>query len=208
MANQEIQDKYIDFVLRNGETPKSVYIFAQDNGITEAQFYQDFTSFQAIENSIWKQIITTTIDRLHADESYAAYTVREKILAFYFTILEELLAKRSFVAYSYKQVHLPKAIPSGLSHSKDIFKKWSNELVTEGIEKGEMVQRPMLTERYADGMWTQFLFIIHYWLRDTSQQFEKTDAAVEKAVNLSMDLMGHNTLDTAFDFAKFLIQKN
>ena len=34
----------------------------------------------------------------------------------------------------------------------------------------------------------------------------KGDAAVEKAINVSMDVMGSNALDSAFDFAKFVWQ--
>jgi hypothetical protein len=41
---------------------------------------------------------------------------------------------------------------------------------------------------------------------DTSNAFEKTDAAIEKSVNLAMDLMGKSPLDAALDFGKFLFQ--
>jgi len=52
----------------------------------------------------------------------------------------------------------------------------------------------------------QFLFVLNFWLNDDSAQFEKTDAAIEKAVHLSFDLMGKGPLDTMVDFAKFLYQ--
>ncbi|MBC8081800.1 MAG: TetR/AcrR family transcriptional regulator, partial [Hymenobacter sp.] len=37
--------------------------------------------------------------------------------------------------------------------------------------------------------------------------FERTDAAVEKAVTLSFDLVGRNTLDSATDFVRFLLRR-
>jgi Tetracyclin repressor-like, C-terminal domain len=207
MEANSIQEKYIDFVLRHGMPPQSVYVFAADNGMSEADFYKSYISFHAIEHGIWHELLTNNMARIQADETYAQYSVREKVLAFYYTLIEGLLAKRSFVTYTYKDVKFPKMIPSAIQHLKEPFKKWANELITEGIEKGEIIQRPILSERYVDGMWAQFLFIINFWLSDTSNQFERTDAAIEKAVNLNMDLMAHNPLDAAFDFAKFLIQK-
>jgi hypothetical protein len=50
------------------------------------------------------------------------------------------------------------------------------------------------------------LFILNFWVKDPSQQFEQTDVAIEKAVNTSFDLIGKTPLDTIFDFAKFLFQ--
>jgi hypothetical protein len=50
----------------------------------------------------------------------------------------------------------------------------------------------------------QFWFIIQFWMTDESRDFEDTDAAIEKGVNLGFDLMKENTLDKAFDLAKFL----
>jgi ubiquinone biosynthesis protein COQ9 len=47
---------------------------------------------------------------------------------------------------------------------------------------------------------------LKFWIDDTSNAFEKTDAAIEKSVNLAMDLMGKSPLDAALDFGKFLFQ--
>ena len=44
-------------------------------------------------------------------------------------------------------------------------------------------------------------------MRDESLNFERTDAAVEKAVTLSFDLVGRNTFDSALDFGRFLLHK-
>jgi len=52
----------------------------------------------------------------------------------------------------------------------------------------------------------QLLFVIGFWIKDDSIAFEKTDAAIEKAVNLSFDLMGKGPLDAMLDFGKFLYQ--
>jgi len=49
-------------------------------------------------------------------------------------------------------------------------------------------------------------FLLVFWKEDESPGFEKTDAAVEKSVNLAFDLIGKGAVDSFIDFAKFLYQ--
>ena len=63
-----------------------------------------------------------------------------------------------------------------------------------------------MDDKYADGLWVNFVFIINFWLKDNSKGFEKTDEAIERSVNLAFDLMGKSALDAALDFGKFLFQ--
>src|SRR5687768_4050456 len=92
-----IQLAYIDYLLTHGQRPPSVFKFSIDLGIKENEFYDHFGSFEGLERSIWKNFIDRTILRLKADESFTAFSAREKILAFYYTFFEELKSSRSFV---------------------------------------------------------------------------------------------------------------
>ena len=76
----------------------------------------------------------------------------------------------------------------------------------EGKETQEIANRPVISDRYDEALWIQVLFVLKYWLDDNSPRFEKTDAAIEKSVNLAFDLMGKSALDSFLDFAKFLYQ--
>jgi hypothetical protein len=44
------------------------------------------------------------------------------------------------------------------------------------------------------------------WLNDDSDEFSNTDAAIEKSVNLSIDMLEKNTLDSLIDFGKFALK--
>jgi hypothetical protein len=80
-------------------------------------------------------------------------------------------------------------------------------LLHEGRTSGEVASRPFLQDGYARIFMRQLQFILLYFVRDESANFERTDAAVEKAVTLSFDLVGRNTFDSALDFGRFLLQK-
>lgn len=197
---------YKDYVLNHGVEPPSVYKFASDLGVEEPIFYEYFSSFSNIKSQLWQGYIHNTISTLKKDKSYADYTVREKLLAFYYTLIEALKQDRSFVVHCLQGLKKTDITPDFLKKFKDQFNDYANELIGQGIENQEIKDRPVIGKRYHDAMWLQLLFVLNFWAKDTSHKFESTDAAVEKAVNLSFDLLGPGPLDTIVDFAKFLYQ--
>jgi hypothetical protein len=96
--------------------------------------------------------------------------------------------------------------PKQLEGYKKSFMTFAMEIVVEGIEKEEIKERQYISERYDKAFWLQLAFVVNYWIGDSSKDFEQSDAAVEKAVNLSFQLLGDSTLDSVVDFAKFLWQ--
>ncbi len=201
----KIQASYMDYILTHGKLPESVYGFCKQLGIAEAEFYNEFSSFHHIEESLWSDIFENTLQRLHSDEQYAQYGAREKLLAFYYTWIEALKAQRSYVIHSLKpRMTSKKPVYASFRES---FVNYARQIVMDGQESGEIQNRPFLSEKYSDGLWLQLVFVLNFWAKDDSKNFEQTDAAIEKAVHLSFDLMGRNAIDSAIDLAKFLIQK-
>ena len=204
--DENIRKGYVGWLLEHGRRPVSVYQLAKALGMEEAEFYEYYNSFEVLERDIWRQFYRQTLSRLHADEVYATYSVREKLLAFYYTFLEVLKAQRSFVLLRLDPARPARAVAGELEYLRADFRGYVRELVREGEETQEVAQRPYLTDRYPEAFWNQLLFVLRFWRNDASLRFEKTDAAIEKAVTLSFDVIGRNTLDSAFDFARFLLQ--
>ena len=134
------------------------------------------------------------------------YSVREKLLAFFYTWIEVLKTQRSFILETTPKVQKPDLKPANLSYVRDAFKEFITELMLEAKETEEVKTRPYISDKYEDAIWVQFLFVLNFWIKDDSRGFEKTDAAIEKSVNLAFDLMGRGPLDTMLDFGKFLFQ--
>ena len=147
-----------------------------------------------------------TIENLNAEESFLEYSSREKLLALYFTLIEVLKVNRSYAMMDLQKMKKGDMKPSFLEAFKMKFHKFVDEILLQGKETEEIIDRPIIGDRYAEGLWVQTLFILQFWAYDESKDFEKTDAAIEKAVNVAYDLMGKSPLDSMFDFAKFLFQ--
>jgi hypothetical protein len=70
----------------------------------------------------------------------------------------------------------------------------------ERSDKLSRVTEPVFSE----GAWIQFLFILKFWMDDSSKGFEKTDVLIEKSVNTVVDLLDTKPLESLFDLGKFL----
>lgn len=213
----KIKEAYLDYLLEHGEAPPSVYQFTKSLKMKEATFYEYHNSFASLEREIWRGFFDQTLERIQSEEVYREYSAREKLLAFYYTWIEVLKNNRSYVTFRVQRMGLavasrPKTGPARmsaklLSRFKEGFLDFANELIMEGKETEEVVDRPLISNNYDEGLWQQVLFVLNFWVEDDSQNFERTDVAIEKAVNLSFDLMGRSALDSAIDFARFLYQR-
>ncbi|MDN3670266.1 TetR family transcriptional regulator C-terminal domain-containing protein [Echinicola jeungdonensis] len=204
---KKILDGYKHHVLEHGREPVSVFKFSKDISIKETDFYAHFASFGAIKSAVWQQIFSDTVHGIESDNVYQEYNSREKLLAFFFTWIEELKKNRSYLLALYEdKIDLKNLMPKEMQGFKKDFKEFVNDILDEGKDREEIVKRPYISERYDEALWLEVMFIFRYWIQDESESFEKTDEAIEKSVNLAFDLMGKSALDTFVDFAKFLYQ--
>ncbi len=203
-----IRVAYRDYLLRHGAPPATVYALAQELGIAESAFYEQYATFEAIDRDIFREFIDAARTRAEATPEYANYSVREKLLAFYFTLIEGLRDERSYITLSNKlHPFFNRATPVYLQDAKVRFEQFAEELLIEARLSKEVVRRAFLSDRYAAGFWYQLTFLLDFWLKDNSPNFVRTDEAVEKAVTLSFDLIGRNPIDSAVEFARFLFNR-
>lgn len=206
MATKEsIQGAYIDYVLTHGEKPKSVYVFARQNELAEEEFYNFYGSFEAIESSIWADMAVRALTEIALQEIWLSYSSREKALAFYYSYFELAKSRRSFIVYSARSMPGAMSTPRVLSGLKKEFEDFSVKIIQDGIESGELEDRKLFADRYKDALWLQFMFVLNFWIKDGSAQFEKTDEAIEKGVNVTFDLFQRSPIDNLIEYGKFLV---
>ena len=191
---------YREYVLEHGNRPASVYKFCKDNGIEEQQFYEAFASLDALEGEIWAQLIRETRDTVEADEDYRGYPVRQKVLAFHYTLLEYASQQRSFMLERFPGL---KPGCRSLRRMENVFADYAENWIDEGTENGEIAKRRNVTSWYPQAFTLVMLFVLDHWLKDESERFERTDALIEKGVTLVFDLIRTQALDSAFDLLRF-----
>lgn len=196
----------MDYVLEEGQQPKSIYKFSKDNGMEEADFYSFFGSFQGLKEHIWISFYENTVRVLHKDQGYSNYPNKEKLLSFYFTFFELLTANRSYVLFTLQE---HKNSMKGLGQLKNLrihFKDYASTLIEEGNEQKNFKLAKNPVRLFSEGAWVQLLFLIKYWMDDNSADFERTDIAIEKSVKVVFDVFETTPLESVIDFGKFLFK--
>lgn len=206
-AEDKILRGYIAYVLDKEKEPKSVFKLCQYLGIDEEEFYKHFSSVKGLKKEIWTSFFDKTVERLNADANFGAFSVREKLLAFYFTFIEEVAIHRDFVTMQLKGWKIPSSPPKELNRFRTQFESWIKDLLAQGKENEEIGKRPYLDRLYPSLFWLHLFFVLQFWIKDDSKEFEKTDMAIEKSVNLAFEVIGHGVLDHTLDFGKFLFQQ-
>ena len=209
MEKAHIKQAYLDFVLNEGHPPQSVFKLTQQLGVAESEFYQQYPNFESIDREIWADFGRQARETAAAEPVWEGYGSREKLLAFYYTLLEILKNNRSYALMSLRRSlkKMPGLSPRVLDDFRQDFEYFVSDLLSAGRVSGEIANRPLVQEGYPRFFWQQVLFVMGFFAKDDTVNFERTDAAVEKAVTLSFDLVGRNTLDSAFDFVRFLVKR-
>lgn len=195
---------YMNAVLEKNEAPKNVYLFCKEHAIEEADFYSFFNSIDAVKEAIWVKFFENAVGMLQKDSNYSSYENRNKLLSLYFTLFEILTLNRSYIFYALKDnkegLRNLKQLASLRNHFKDYIVDILKSGETEKDSKVKKITRPVFSE----GAWLQFLFILKFWLEDTSKGFEKTDIMIEKAVKATFDILDTTPLESLFDLGKFI----
>lgn len=158
-------------------------------------------------DNIWESIVEKTIQAIEAEEVFDSYSVPEKVLAFYYTLIELLKSEREGIMLRFDDIWLWQLWPEELGLMKKPFEKYMDKLIAEGVQQREVADRPVVTDYYHHALWYQLMFVVKFWVHDKSENCENTDVAIEKAVRLAFDMMGYNTLDSLFDLTKFVVKR-
>ena len=207
MDKHHIRQAFVQYKLEHGTMPNSVFAFCKILNIPEQEFYTFYNSLEVISQDVWLGIFEDTKNQLMSDEVFMQYSSREKLLAFYFLWVQKLKENRSYVLLQKQHISWTKLNDKELETLKIAFTQFAKDLVRSAELTKEVKERKFISDKYAHGFWLQALFVLKYWIDDTSQNFENTDAAIEKAVNLSFQLISENSLDALVDFGKFILQK-
>lgn len=208
--SKKIELSYINYVLSHNSRPKTINdLISKELEDEKDSIIESFKDLELIEIKIWQDGITQAFEHSNNDPNYEEYSVREKLLSFFYNYMEVLKKDNKFYEYS-ANIHSVFELTSIYERStllKNVFSNHIKKILNEGFATGEVQERFFISDYYDDIIYIQTLGVIKYALNDQSEEKENTDELIEKSVNLIMDLLEPNFTDSAFLFAKFLFQK-
>jgi hypothetical protein len=198
--------EFVLFLLRNGKTPVTVYAFCEEIGVQEQEFYKYYSNFKTLEKDVWNDMFENVNGILQADENFPEYTSYEKWLSFLYTLIEEFKANRSYVLLRCENLERKEFRPWFLDGFRQRVFALVNDVVNQGLETDEIATRPVITSKYNEVLWVQFLYVLRVWVNDESEDFQVTDAAIEKTSVMLFEMMKKGPIDMLIDFVKFAYQ--
>lgn len=195
---------YMNYVLEEERTPKSVYKFCKSNNFTEEEFYKHFGSFENLQKEVWNSFYKNSMTLANNSAEYEAFSNQEKMLTFFYTFFENLTANRSYVLFALKE---HKDMMKNLNQLKGLrrhIKQFASELIEDKNDEKQFKILKQPVSIFSEGAWLQTLFILKFWMEDSSPSFEKTDVVIEKSVRAIFDVFETTPLESVLDFGKFL----
>lgn len=202
--DNSIVSLYMDYVLGHNKEPKNVFLFCKEKDIEEADFYSFYGSIDALKEDIWVKFYENIASTLNKDENFVSYSNRNKLLSLYFTMFEILTLNRSYVYFSLKEDKNGLKSLKQLKALREHFKDFIKQIIDENEEVKNQTIQKITKPIYAEGAWIQFLFLLKFWLDDTSKGFEKTDIMIEKSVKAVLDVLDTTPLESVIDLGKFI----
>lgn len=204
LNDDTIISHYMNDVLLHNEEPKNVYVFCNNHKIDESDFYTFFGSIDALKQEIWVKFFENSIATIGKDAAYPEYSDKDKLLTLYFTLFEILTLNRSYILFTLKENKEGLKNLKFLKKFRKQFKDFIVEIIRQGATSGNEKFLKVSEPVFSEGAWIQFLFLLKFWIDDTSKAFEKTDVLIEKSVNTVVGLLDTKQLENLFDLGKFL----
>ena len=206
LSAESIRESFKSYLLEHGHKPENMHLFSRYMECEEAEIYGFYGSFDAIARDIWKSMMIATLQEVRQDPSYENSGAKDRLLTFYYSHLEFLKKSRSFILLNYVMRKPVIGCPDVLKEYKEEFVHFAKEVVNQGIEEGDITEIAYLSNQYHTALWVQLLYVLNYWIKDESADFEKTDTIVEKAVRASFDFAGGGSFASIVDFGKHIFQ--
>ena len=202
--DSKIISYYMNDILLENDEPKNIYIFCNKHGINESEFYLFFGSFDALKNEIWVKFFENAIATIAKDAAYEGYPNKNKLLTVYFTLFEILTLNRTYILFSLKENKQGLKNLKYFKQFRNRFKAFIVAMIRNSSTSRNENLRKVSEPVFSEGAWIQFLFLLKFWIEDTSKSFEKTDVLIEKSVNTVVGLLDTTQLENLFDLGKFL----
>lgn len=203
-SREDIMDSFMSYVVDHGFDIE-ISSFCKAHKVSKKQFNSVFESIDDIEQQVWAELMKAAILTTTSDSQLSSFTMREKLLTLYYTFFENCALNHSFLKASIAH-HGRTGMLKVLKPLKEEFVPVINGFQSISIpfskQYGESINK-LANSAVGESFYAQLLFLLDFWSKDESVDYEKTDIAIEKTVRASMDMLDVTPVKSVIDFAKF-----
>ncbi|MFZ5812471.1 MAG: TetR/AcrR family transcriptional regulator [Thermodesulfobacteriota bacterium] len=179
---------------------------ARAAGLGDATIYNYFPTKEAIVYAYYEDRLEEGIERLRTIPDFSAYDLREQLQTFFETLLEQFLPDREFVADTFGAVTF--SLTSDYQYLRPLRSRFFHvvtDMFMAAVKAGEIPEQAFL-ELTCQCFWDYFIGLVHYWMRDRSEQFQNTTILIDKSLDLAIGFIRADLLNKAMEMASFLFR--
>lgn len=207
LSDDEIISQYMELILSSGDI-MNIDELCKKLDISKGNFLDYFDTIWDLERVIWDKLLKQSIHTIKSDEQYADFSVKEKLLSLMYTFFENLTLNRGYVLHNLRTHGSIKSRKKLFRKMKKTYIKFIEEIFLSNslgfnyklIDVAKTLRKKGLSE----SLWLQLTLLITFWRKDTSDNLDKTDEAIEKSVQVIMDILDTSRLKNFMDFGRFL----
>lgn len=197
----------MEYVCERATDLRSVADFCQQKGLTEEEFYAHFEDLHALDSHIWEALMEKSIETTISDPLHEELSAADKLLSLYYVFFENLSLNEKFILISLVETRSVIARIKLWKALRKVFRQYIHQVISSrtvsNIPLGGKIEE-FRQKAVDESFYLQFAFLVDFWQKDDSPDREKTDAAIEKTVRASMDLLDIQIVDSVFDWARFV----
>lgn len=168
--------------------------------VSATEIYQFFPNKKAILSYYYPAMVIQYWAMIDEIEDFESYAISEKFSNFIYTMFDLMSEREDFVIDTFDKYIFQKGSRSEFhEETTSLFKEFlttdGNIAVSAGFFMGDF---------YYKTLSSQFLFLVKYWLNDSSIDKERTLALADKLSSLFEEIVYNKTFDKGFDLIKFV----
>lgn len=179
---------------------------AGEAGIADATIYNYFPTKEAILYGYYLDHLNQCIDDLKNIPDFHTFTFQEQIQTFFDKSLELLLSDREFVRRTHKIVLLNSSRDwAQIKPIRNLFISVVQDMIQAAEEVNEipeLVFEDLVSQLFLDA----YIGMIHYWVKDRSEQFTNTHTLTDQGLTLACALLKAGIPNKMFDLATFIFK--
>jgi len=173
---------------------------AENLEMKASDIYRLFPNKNAILRYYYTSLVLRYRLMIDEIEDFDEYTLAEKLSNFMYANFDMMLEEREFVAQTFKRkIH---CASGKTEYQKEVEKLFKEFLTTDRrvASSSQILMKDIFYHFQAKG----YFNLIQFWLEDTSDDFEKTMAYIDKITAFIQEVMYTAVLDRGFDLLKFM----
>ena len=204
---ERIITAYIEFYNKNKRFPEDATEFANYLGSEAFDFLKSFNPLVSLKAFIWEEYFDKALNQCQQDPNFESYACREVYLSILYNLVNVLNERRemnkAMISFTKSLPSFPKELKKMKVNATAFYK----EMISAGQSSGEIASRPLVDYQYNKWCWYGTIFVVFFWIKDTSEQNEQTDVAIEKVAHLIFDILNPNAVDSSIEFFTFLFKQ-